>query len=261
MANRHGDFIWYELLTADANAAREFYADIFGWTLNDSGQQGIDYRIIGASEGAIGGLMQLTEDMTAGGARPVWLGYIGVDDVDATTAALVEAGGTIHRPAWDIPGVGRLALVADPQGAPFYVMHGAGDDESHAFAYDRPRLGHCAWNELATSDRTGAISFYGDLFGWRQDGEMDMGPLGPYAFLRRASGAGIFAGVMARPEALPVSLWSFYFRVADIDAAVRRTQTGGGRIIVEPSAIPGGEFSVSAVDPQGALFAFVGPRR
>jgi hypothetical protein len=261
MARKHGDFIWYELLTTDSDAAQEFYAGIFGWTLKDSGQQDMDYRIIGATEGEIGGLMQLTDDMKAGGARPVWLGYIGVDDVDETVAAITGAGGTIHRPAWDIPGVGRLAMVADPQGAPFCVMRGAGDDESHAFAYDRPRLGHCAWNELATSDRAGAMKFYGDLFGWRKEGEMDMGPMGPYEFLHRAGDERMFAGVMTRPKEMPVSLWSYYFRVAEVDEAVRRTKAGGGQIIVEPIAIPGGEFSVSATDPQGALFAFVGPRR
>lgn len=261
MANRHGDFIWYELLTPDADAAQEFYAGIFGWSLQGAGQPGLDYRIISASEGGVGGIMPLTDAMVAGGARPLWLGYVGVDDVDATVAAVVAAGGAVHLPAFDIPAVGRLAMVADPQGAPFYVMRGASDGESHAFAYERPRLGHCAWNELATSDPAGALSFYGALFGWRKDGQMDMGPMGAYEFLRRAEVEGMFAGVMTRPAQMPVSLWSYYFRVADIDEAVRRAVAGGGRLIVEPTEIPGGEFAVNAVDPQGASFAFVGPRR
>lgn len=261
MTNKHGDFIWYELLTSDSGAAQEFYASIFGWTFQDSGQQDADYHIIGATEGEIGGLIPLTDDMKSGGARPSWLGYIGVDDVDATAASIVNAGGTIHMPAWDIPNVGRLAMAADPQGAPFYVMRGASDEESHAFAYDRPRLGHCAWNELATSDRPGAMRFYGDLFGWKKDGEMDMGPMGPYEFLRRADVEGMFAGVMTKTKEMPASLWSYYFRVADIDEAVGRTQAGGGQIIVDPIEIPGGEFSVNAVDPQGAMFAFIGPRK
>lgn len=260
MANAHGDFIWYELLTTDAEAARTFYADVIGWTATDSGQPAIDYRILAAAEGNVGGLMQITDDMRSAGARPVWLGYIAVDDVDRTVAAITAAGGAIQMSPMDIPDVGRIAMATDPQGAPFYVMRGASDEQSHAFAYDRPRLGHCAWNELATSDRAGAMQFYSELFGWEKDGEMDMGPLGAYEFVRRGAVAGLFAGVMTRPREMPVSLWSFYFRVADVDAAVRRTQAGGGEVIVGPMEIPGGEFSVNARDPQGAMFAFMGPR-
>lgn len=260
MANLQGDFIWYELLTTDAAAAQAFYADVIGWTATDSGQPGIDYRILASAEGNLGGLMQITNDMASAGARPVWLGYIAVDDVDATVAAITAGGGAIQMSPMEIPDVGRIAMATDPQGAPFYVMRGASDEESHAFAYDRPRLGHCAWNELATSDRAGAMRFYGDLFGWKKDGEMDMGPLGAYEFLRRGAIEGIFAGVMTRPREMPVSLWSYYFRVADIDTAIERTNAGGGQLIVGPMEIPGGEFSVNALDPQGAMFAFVGPR-
>ena len=93
MANAHGDFIWYELLTTDAEAARTFYADVIGWTATDSGQPAIDYRILAAAEGNVGGLMQITDDMRSAGARPVWLGYIAVDDVDRTVAAITAAGG------------------------------------------------------------------------------------------------------------------------------------------------------------------------
>jgi len=261
MANAHGDFIWYELLTTDADAAQAFYSDIVGWTATDSGQNDIDYRILSCAEVGVGGLLQITDDMKAAGARPVWLGYIAVDDVDKTAAAITAAGGAIQMPPTDIPNVGRIAMATDPQGAPFYIMRGASDEQSHAFAYDHPRLGHCAWNELATSDRAGAMQFYGELFGWKKDGEMDMGPLGAYEFVRRGAVDGIFAGVMTRPQEMPVSLWTYYFRVADVDDAVRRTHAGGGEVIVGPLEIPGGEFSVNARDPQGAMFAFVGPRR
>lgn len=260
MPNAHGDFIWYELLTTDADAAVAFYAGITGWTATDSGQSDIDYRILASTEAAVGGLMQLNDDMIACGARPVWLGYIAVRDVDETVAAILAAGGAIRMPPTDIPEVGRIAMATDPDGAPFYVMRGASDEQSHAFAYDRPRLGHCAWNELGTSDRAGAMRFYGELFGWKKDGEMDMGPMGAYEFVRRAGTAGIFAGVMTRPPEMPVSLWTYYFRVADIDRAIEQTSAGGGQVINGPMEIPGGEFSVNAVDPQGAMFAFVGPR-
>jgi len=261
MPNQHGDFIWYELLTDDADAAQAFYADVFGWTARGAGQPGMDYRLFEARDGEVGGLMPISDEMKAGGARPVWLGYIAVDDVDASVASITAAGGKAQMPAMDIPDVGRLAMMSDPQGAPFYVMRGASDRTSQAFAYNEPRLGHCAWNELATTDRAAAIRFYAAQFGWQKDSEMDMGPAGAYELLRRRQGPGMFAGVMTKPPEIPMATWTYYFRVTDVDTAVSRTKAQGGRIIAEPSEIPGGEFAATAVDPQGAMFAFLGPRR
>ncbi len=261
MPNKHGDFIWYELLTSDADAAQKFYGDVIGWSARSSGHPDMDYRLLSARDGEVGGLMQINDEMRAGGARPVWLGYVGVDDVDESVAAITKAGGAVQMPAMDVPDVGRIAMMADQQGAPFYVMRGASAQESLAFAYDKPRLGHCAWNELATSDRPAAMKFYADQFGWKKDGEMDMGAMGAYEFLRRAEGDGMFAGVMTKPKEMPVSMWTYYFRVADVDEAVRHTDAGGGKVLNGPMQIPGGEFAVNAIDPQGAMFAFVGPRK
>jgi uncharacterized protein len=261
MANKHGDFIWYELLTSDADAAQVFYSGIFGWSHRDSGQKPMDYRLLSIGGVDVGGLMQITGEMKAGGARPIWLGYIAVDDVDKCVASIIKSGGKIQMPAMDLANVGRIAMLTDPQGAPFYVMRGASNQVSQAFAFDKPRLGHCAWNELATSDRPGAMKFYADQFGWKKDGEMAMGDEEAYEFFRRADTPGMFAGVMTRPKDMPLSLWTFYFRVADVDEAVSRSKSHGGQIAHGPIQIPGGEYAVNAVDPQGAMFAFVGPRK
>src|SRR5689334_709682 len=116
------DFIWYELLTTDADAAQRFYADVVGWSVAPSGQTGMDYRVLTAPDGAtVGALMQLTEAMLKGGARPVWLGYISVSDVDAEVKAVEQLGGRTQMPPTTIEHVGRLAMITDPQGAPFYV--------------------------------------------------------------------------------------------------------------------------------------------
>ncbi len=112
---------------------------------------------------------------------PLWIGYIGVDDVDATVEAITARGGPVFIPPNDIPGVGRFAMVADPQGAPFYVMRGASDDASTVWQDNA--VGHWGWNELWTPDQPAALDFYGSLFGWRQDGAMPMGPRGDYLFI------------------------------------------------------------------------------
>lgn len=263
MANAHGDFIWYELLTSDADAAADFYGKVVGWTALDSGQPDMNYRFFSSGDGSdmadgVGGFMAITPDMAAGGAVPCWLGYIGVDDVDASVAAMTSAGGTVQMPAFDMPGVGRMAMVSDPQGAPFYVMKGASDETSHSFASETPKNGHCAWNELSTTDTASAVDFYTAQFGWKQEGDMDMGPMGKYLFLHH--GPGMIGAIMPKIPQDPNPHWLYYFRVPDIDAAIAEITTRGGRIVYGPDEIPGGDFTVKGLDPQGAWFAIIGAR-
>lgn len=259
MANKHGDFIWYELLTPDVDASARFYSGLLGWHVSDNPE----YREITASEGMIGGMLPLTPEMTNGGARPAWLGYIAVDDVDATVERVTAAGGRPLMPARDMEGVGRFGLVADPQGAPFYVIRaappqGAADPTSHAFAADRPMVGHCAWNELSSDDPPAAWRFYGELFGWVKDGDMDMGPTGKYEFIRHGF---MLGAIYPKGEADPNSHWLFYFRVDDIDAAFAYVETTRATVLQELIEIPGGEYSMVLTDPQGAAVGLVGPRR
>ena len=91
-----GSFIWYELMTTDADAAAKFYGSVVGWKIAQQAAalpDGRDYRMIARSDGgSAGGVLQLTDEMCRQGARPLWLGYLHVKNVDATTAAL-EADG------------------------------------------------------------------------------------------------------------------------------------------------------------------------
>ncbi len=256
-SDSQGDFIWYELLTTDADAAQAFYAKVLPWTFNDSGQADMDYRIIRAPEHDVAGLMAITPEMAEHGARPVWLSYLAVDDVDQSIAAIEQKGGAVQMPAMDVPMVGRIAMVADPQGAPLYIMKPSGSGKSMAFAYDRPRVGHAAWNELHTADQLGAWAFYGDLFGWSHDGDMDMGPMGQYQFIRRG---GMIGAMMKADPAMGPPHWNTYLRVADIDAAKTAVEAAGGQVVQGPDEIPGGDFSMNCIDPQGAAFGLVGGR-
>ncbi len=261
MANPHGDFIWYELMTSDAPAAEAFYAGLMGWSFRPAGPDGgTAYRVFAKNGPEAGGMMQITEDMRAGGARPLWAGYIGVDDVDETVAQLAGEGGTILMGPMDIEGVGRMALVTDPLGAPFYVMRGISGETSQAFAQDAPREGHCVWNELHATDPDRALSFYGACFGWEVADRMDMGPMGSYDMLRNPPNQTMLGAVMRAAGDGPPPIWHFYFRVPDIDAARRYVTAHGGSAREEPQEIPGGEFALNATDPQGAAFSLVGPR-
>ncbi len=266
MTNQQGDFIWYELLTTDADAAAAFYGMVIGWSSQSSGMPDMDYRFFSSGDGSdtkdgVGGFMAITQEMAEHGARPCWVGYIGVDDVDTSVTELVDKGGAVLMPAMDLEGVGRMAMVADPQGAVFYVMKGASDETSHSFAALAPKLGHCAWNELSTSDPEAAKSFYGAMFGWSKDGELDMGPMGKYEFLNVSGGRFMLGAVMPRMPEMPVSAWSFYFRVPDIDSGAAAIGANGGAILQAPMEIPGGDYSLMALDPAGAAFGLVGPRK
>jgi uncharacterized protein len=259
MANKHGDFIWYELMANNADAAAAFYGPLLGWSVGNQPE----YREIQAGDGeGVGGILALTPEMTSGGARPAWVGYIAVDDVDASVATIEAAGGRTYMPARDMAAIGRFAMVADPQGVPFYVMRPTPpadrpDAVSTAFAAEAPAEGHCAWNELSTTDPEAAMAFYNTAFGWVKDGEMEMGPLGKYEFLRHGF---MLGAVMPKMPQQPAPAWTYYFRVPDIDAAVATIKESGGQILRGPDEIPGGEFSLNAMDPQGAAFGLVGKR-
>ncbi|WP_428631191.1 VOC family protein [Sphingopyxis sp.] len=257
------NFIWYELMTTDPKGAATFYGAVVGWTIAAEGEAtagGVDYRMIGRSDGGqAGGVLALDADMLAGGARPIWLGYLHTPDVDAAVAAIVADGGAVQMPAMDIP-VGRIAMVTDPQGAPFYIMDpvpppGMEGMESDVFSVTEAQ--RVRWNELSTSDPDAAIAFYKRHFGWGQEGEMDMGEIGAYRFIQRGD-VGLGA---VMPLMTPAPMWSYYIGVDDIDRARAAVTANGGTITSEPMEIPGGEFSMNGVDPQGASFGLVGPRK
>lgn len=248
MRNPHGSFIWYELLTSDTAVAGRFYADLLGWQSSAYQGEVAGYQIFTHGEDGIGGMMQAPE-----GVPPGWVGYIGVDDVDAAVAGVTGAGGTLLMPARDLPGVGRIAMVADPQGAPFYVMRGASDQASTCF--DAEAVGHCAWNELMTRDLDAAIGFYAGRFGWTRGELLPMGQMGGYQLMLLGDTA--FGAMMAGPGDIP-PMWRFYFRVPSIGPAAQRVRQGGGAILHGPAEIPGGDHIVIGTDPQGAVFALVG---
>lgn len=254
MTNSHGSFIWYELMTTDPEGAQRFYGDVVGWTFGDPMPAGdVEYRMIGSEPDYAGGMLTLTQEMCDGGARPIWLGYLGVDDVDEAVAKAVAAGAQVQMEAFDAPGVGRIAMIADPQGVPIYLMRGASDEDSTA--YQRHGLGHVSWNELMTSDREAALDFYGSHFGYVKAGALDMGPEhGEYSFI---SHDGETVGAIMQASAETPTIWQFYTRVPDVDAAADKVKAGGGQVLFGPMDVPTGERVLVGLDPQGAAFGLV----
>lgn len=259
MANQHGDFVWYELMTSDADAAQEFYSGLLGWSFGDSSFNDVDYRTFSAGDAPIGGQLQLTPPMVEHGARPAWVGYIRVDDVPAALEKARSAGATVLMEGQEVPDVGPFAMLHDPEGAFYYIIDDQSGEESHAFSAHGPMVGHCAWNELMAGDKAAALNFYGDQFGWKVTETMDMGPMGKYEMMKNGEDRDfMFGGLMSRPPAMPVSMWTFYFRVPEIHAAIAYVKANGGEVLNGPIEVPGGDLCINAMDPQGAMFSIIG---
>jgi predicted enzyme related to lactoylglutathione lyase len=254
-----GAFIWYELMTPDAQGAKAFYDAVVGWNVGERAPEYQGYRMINRSDGGFaGGMLELTDEMKQHGARPTWLGYIYVADVDRAIAKVESAGGKTLMPATDIPNVGRIAMVADPQGIPFYVMKPippADDPNGQSDVFSSTAEQRVSWNELMTSDPAAARRFYGDMFGWTSDDFMPMGENGEYRFwARQGQTIGAVCGEMGAGN----SKWRFYIRVPSISTAVEAVNARGGQVVMGPHEVPGGDHIIIGTDPQGAEFALVG---
>jgi hypothetical protein len=254
-----GAFIWYELMTPDPEGAKAFYDAVVGWDISEGSAEYDGYRMIRRSDGGFaGGVLPLTSEMQQHGARPIWLGYIFVADVDTALGRIEAAGGKALMPAIDIQNVGRIAMVSDAQGNPFYVMkpippEGQEKEQSDVFSPTaEQRIG---WNELMTSDPVAARRFYGDLFGWTSDEFMPMGESGEYRFFEhRDTTIGAVCTVMPGAS----SRWRYYIRVPSISTAIEAVKAGGGEVVTGPHEVPGGDHIIIGNDPQGAEFALVG---
>ncbi len=116
-----GEICWRELRTKDLGAAMEFYTKMFGWELPQTKVTPMDYKEVVIDGVAQGGMMSMEGD-DWGGAPSHWATYIAVANADETVASITENGGSVRVPPFDAPGVGRMAMVADPSGADFAII-------------------------------------------------------------------------------------------------------------------------------------------
>jgi uncharacterized protein len=255
MSKHHGKFFWYDLMTSDTKAAENFYRKVIGWDAKDSGSPDHQYTLLSKGPNMVGGLMPIPKESCDNGVGPCWNGYIAVDDVDAYAAKVKAAGGSVHRAPEDVPGILRFAVVADPYGAVFIIFKGFSTEEAAPVAAGTP--GHVGWHELMAGDREGAFAFYSGLFGWTKADAVET-PMGPYQTF--AAGGAPVGGMMTKMPQSPQPYWLYYFNVATLDAAVARAKAGGGQVCLDPMQVPGGSWIAQCRDPQGAMFAMVGPK-
>jgi predicted enzyme related to lactoylglutathione lyase len=250
MVGSHGCFVWYELTTTDAEAAKAFYTAVVGWGIRDASMPGAAYTLFTAGEVPVAGLMALPSEARKMGAQPRWTGYVGVDDVDAATDRLRHLGGTVYVPPTDVPDVSRFSIVADPQAATLALVKWLNPGQEQPAAPTSP--GHVGWHELSAVDWEKAFAFYVELFGW-QKVDADFGESGTYLLF--SAGGHSIGGMFTKPPTVPMPFWLYYFNVGDLDAAAKRVKAGGGKILEGPIEARGGNRIARCTDPQGAMFA------
>ncbi len=254
MTNNAGEFVWYELLTEDPEAAQGFYTKVIGWGIQPWEGGSEPYVMWTANDEPIGGVMKLPDEAKQAGAPSHWTGYIGVKDVKTTVAAARTLGAQVLVPTTEIPTVGVFSVIADPQGASIAVYTPA---EESAPMSTEMQPGRVAWHELMTTDQSVAWDFYQQLFGWEKTESMDMGEQGIYQMYGKHGRT--FGGFMTKPPSSPGQpSWLFYITVENLDAALKRVTANGGNILNGPMEVPGGDRVAQCIDPQGAAFALHG---
>ena len=167
--------VWAELLTSDPPAAKRFYATALGWTYEPFEAAAMPYDLVHRPDGQpMGGIMAIPPGMNY---PPHWEMYIAVDNLDETIAGVQKLGGKSLSGVIDVPGTGRLSTMLDPQGGVFAIIQLAPREQSPEV---EAAIGDVAWRELYTTDVNAAKRFYDDLFGWKETGAFDMGPMGTY---------------------------------------------------------------------------------
>jgi uncharacterized protein len=211
MADSHGCFVWYELMTTDMEAARAFYAEVMDWGTQDASTPGMAYTLFKVGDASVSGLMNLPEEARTMGAQPRWLGYVGVNDVDAAVSQIKRLNGVVHVPPTDIPDLCRFSVVADPQMATLALVKWQHPGQELSQQPDQkeqraePREpGRVGWHELFAVDGNKAFAFYGEFFGWRKAGA-EAGPTGTYQLF--SAGGQTIGGMFTKPPTVPVPFW------------------------------------------------------
>jgi predicted enzyme related to lactoylglutathione lyase len=254
-----GHFYWADLQTSDIDGAIAFYAKLFGWTTVEIPGGPAPYCVAQLGGRSKSGLAQLA---AGDAARPSWLAYLTVANVDDTLPRVEELGGTVLQPAFDVMDLGRMALVQDPTGATFALWN----DTKPGQTTVHDEHGSSFWYEQHSTDIAASLAFYESLVEWESEPQ-DMGNGVMYYVVStpdttdpaQASAAGMMQQMPSATEAGVPSVWSVYFNVDDVDATAALAVEAGGTIVMPPMDIPGIGRSAHVADPQGAMFSIMTP--
>ncbi|AUG81128.1 hydroxylase [Kitasatospora sp. MMS16-BH015] len=233
---------WVELSTSDPEAAKWFYAELFGWRVEtDPRPEAGGYSSLLLGEAPVAGLAPAYPP-----GRPTsWTVSFAVADADAVAELARARGGSVVMEPMEVFDLGRFAILADPAGAVFSVW------QARAFggAAVLNEAGSLGWVELATRDTAGAKEFYTRVFGW----SVTLG--GSYTQWGLAGQD--FGGMLEMGEQYPPEVpphWMPYFAVADVDLTAERAAGLGAEVVLAPVQMDGGPRLAVLRDAQGGVF-------
>ncbi|MGH9348021.1 MAG: VOC family protein, partial [Vicinamibacterales bacterium] len=152
--------LWYELITTDMKAAEAFYSTVVGWTPAPFESSPEPYTMFNRSgQIPVAGVMARPEGMNA---APFWAMYVGVPKLEEAAARIRQLGGNECSPMIEVPTVGRMQMMKDPQGAAFSIYEPASAEQRPEAAAE---AGEASWHELMTTDAPAAMRFYSEVFG------------------------------------------------------------------------------------------------
>lgn len=241
---------WVDLQTTDQDAAKSFYAALFGWTFDDYPMpEGGAYSMAKLGGHDVAAISGQSPEMVAAGAPPMWNTYLAVDSADEAAAKVEAAGGKLAMGPFDVMEAGRMAFVMDPSGAAVALWQAK--DHVGAALVNEP--GTVIWNELVSTDSS-AARFYEQVVGLTtSDTEMGGDSYTMFQVQDRPVG-----GTTAPQMPGVPNHWHVYFAVADADAAVAQATEHGGSVLTDPFDSPVGRMATIR-DPQGAVFSIIRP--
>jgi hypothetical protein len=247
-----GSFCWPELATPDLAKAKAFFSSLFGWEAVDVPTAGGTYTIFKLRGLDVAAARSFSPDECGQKIPAHFMSYVSVTAVDAAAEKSKELGGKVLYGPFDVMGIGRMAVVNDPEGLPFALWEARGHNGIRLAG----EPGSLCWTEIVTRDPDGAKAFYGALFGWtfRASGE----PMPDYVEIYREEQpiGGVFPMRGDAWTGVPGHFMP-YFAVADADAALAAAIGLGGTAVVPAKDIPGvGRFSLLR-DDQGAHFSVI----
>jgi len=245
-----GTFCWVDLATTDPAGARTFYGELFGWDAEEAPEgEAWGYAMMSLDCDVVCGVYELEAERREVGVPPHWFNCVSVEDADAVADRANLLGGDSLGGAFDVQGLGRMAVLQDPAGA----VLGAWQPGSHVGATRVNDVGCMTWNELHTREPERMAAFYAELFRWEMEAQTEDGTLA-YVVIKNAgnSNGGIMPMTEQHGDAPP--FWLPYFTVPSCDDAVAKTRERDGDLLAGSMDLEAGRIAV-LTDPQGAAFA------
>ncbi|HEV3378830.1 MAG TPA: VOC family protein [Thermoleophilaceae bacterium] len=247
---------WVDVMGPDPDRLTDFYGAVFGWDFSEPGEMPGDppgrYYVAQLRGREVAGVASLPDQ--AGG--PAWTTYIEVESVDRTAPQIEQAGGKVLGGPFDVPPAGRIAVVADPQGAPFAIWQPG--ERRGAQLVNEP--GAWSMSALNTPDRDGAAAFYDAVFGWTLDtfqlGDTEVGLFRLPGYVGGEPGQPVPRDLVAitMPPQGDEARWGVDFWIDDADRAVAAAEQHGGSVVSPVSDVPPFRQAVLA-DPNGVPFS------